>query len=290
MTKTMIDLQLSAIDVPKDRARDFDPDAAALLAGTIAAQGLFHPIRVRVDGARYRLIAGRNRLEAFRLLGRESIPATISDAASDDEARLEEVMENLGRAELIALDRCHHLYELKEVWLRMYPTSSVGGGKWAAPHAVTIGPSIVTGGKSFPTIKDDPEIFGFSTICSTKFGLSKRAINIAVKIWSDLTPDSRTRLTGTPWAAKQSEIQLLSCQDHKHQAIILDLLLAQNAKVSSVADAIGTRNNGMMFNDVEQKFIAANKIFAKLKDPVIDRLVEANEVAIIASLKRLGRI
>jgi len=37
----------------------------------------------------------------------ETIAARVSDAETDDQARLQEVMENLGRNELIALDRCH---------------------------------------------------------------------------------------------------------------------------------------------------------------------------------------
>ena len=109
-------LPLDQIEVSSDRAKDFDPVWAEALAAIIAQQGLQHPIRVRLVGERYRLVAGRTRLEAYRLLNLPEIAATLSDAATDDAARLEEVMENLGRAELIALDRCHHLFDLKQVW------------------------------------------------------------------------------------------------------------------------------------------------------------------------------
>ena len=116
------DLRLDAIDVPQDRARDFDPVWAEALSSIIKEQGLQHPITVRPVGDRYSLVAGLHRYYAHLIGGQaESIPAFVSEAQTDDEARLQEVMENLGRHELIALDRCHHLYELKQVWERMTP-------------------------------------------------------------------------------------------------------------------------------------------------------------------------
>ena len=267
-----LNIPLDKIEVPSDRARDFDPAWAEGLARIIQAQGLLHPIRVRVVDNSYRLVAGLVRLEAYRILGEPMIAAFISPAATDDAARLEEVMENLGRAELIALDRCHHLFELKQVWERMYPQTKAGVAGAMAKHGAA------------------NEIFSFAREIATKIGLSQRSIQIAVKIWSDLTPDSRQRLRGTPWAAKQAEISLLAGENPKRQADILDKLLMQNARVSSVADAIGLLNNGVVFDDVERKFVAANKVFGKLADPVLDRLIVANEERIVASLKRQGRI
>lgn len=274
-------LTLDHIEVPSDRARDFDPVWAEGLAAIIAVHGLLHPIRVRQDGDGYRLIAGRVRLEAYRLLKRTNIPATVSNAQTDGEARLEEVMENLGRSGLIALDHCHHLFDLKQVWETMYPETKNGGNK-----------NVKKGQEEtrVPTWDSGREVFGFSKAIAEKIGLSRTAISRAVKIWTDLTPDSRKRLVGTTWAEKQSELMLLSGEKPKRQAEILDKLLAQNARVSSVADAMGLLNNGVIFDDVERKFLTANKVFGKLADPVLDRLIAANEERIVASLQRQGRI
>ncbi|GLS86651.1 hypothetical protein GCM10010873_16250 [Cypionkella aquatica] len=277
-------ISLDHIEVPSDRARDFDPAWAEGLAAVIAVQGLLHPIRVRSDGDGYRLIAGRVRLEAYRLLDRREIPATVSDAQTDDEALLEEVMENLGRAELIALDRCHHLHGLKQVWERLHPQSKRGGDKNVKKGKEG------TKLQSLQFGEKPAEVFGFAEVTAKKIGLSARTIMMAVKIWSDLTPDSRQRLAGTPWAEKQSELMLLSGEKPKRQAEILDKLLAQNARVSSVADAMGLLNNGVIFDDVERKFLTANKVFGKLADPVLDRLIAANQERIVASLQRQGRI
>ena len=82
------ELPLASIEVGTDRARDLDPAWVEGLAGSIEAQGLFQPIRVRPNGEGYRLVLGYHRLEAFRLLGRETIPATLTEAG-DDAAKLE---------------------------------------------------------------------------------------------------------------------------------------------------------------------------------------------------------
>lgn len=123
----ILEIPLASIEVGTDRARDLDPFWAEGLAAIIAAQGLTNPITVRQTETGYRLVTGLHRKAAFHILGRDMIPAHLSAASSDDEARLEEVMENLGRAELIALDRCHHLFDLKQVWERMHPQARHGG-------------------------------------------------------------------------------------------------------------------------------------------------------------------
>jgi len=173
-----LELPLASIEAGTGRARDLDPAWVEGLAGSIREQGLMQPIVVRRLGDGYRLIAGHHRLEAVRLLGHDGILAMVSDAESDDAARLAEVMENLGRHELIALDRCHHLFELKQVWERMHPDFANGGGK------------------TLPTGDGQGEIFGFATSVADEVGLSKRAINMAVKIWTNLAPQTRQRLVG----------------------------------------------------------------------------------------------
>ncbi|MRN44426.1 ParB N-terminal domain-containing protein, partial [Brucella sp. 09RB8913] len=121
-------IKLSDIDIPEDRARELDMDWAQALASMIAAQGLINPITVRMVDGRPRLVTGLHRYTGVGLLEWETIPARISNAAADDEARLEEVMENLGRNELKVLDRCHHLFELKQV--HGQGSRHAGGSRW----------------------------------------------------------------------------------------------------------------------------------------------------------------
>lgn len=220
---------------------------------------------MRAVGNGYRLIGGLHRLEAFRLLGRDRMPATISTADSDDAARREEFMESRGRAELVALDRCQYLYELKEVWERMYPQTKNGGDRKSEEIRT----------QSLRSGDTEAEIFGFAKVTALKTGLSKRAIQLAVKVWTELTPDSRARLAGTSQAEKQSEISLLSVQKPKMQLEVLDKLLAQNAYVHSVSDTIGLILNCVASGGIDRQYMAAQKVFTKLPDPIPDRLVVA---------------
>lgn len=282
---TLFDLPLDQITVPDNRARDLDPAWAEALAGLVRAQGLTNPITVRHMGDHYALVTGLHRLEAFRLLGGDAIPAQLSPAQTDDEARLEEVMENLGRNELIALDRCHHLYELKQVYERMYPETK-NGGDHGNQH---------TGGrtKSFRSAMDDGEptaIFGFAKVTADKVGLSERAIQIAVSIWSKLTPETREALRGTRIATKQSDLKLLAAQDTRMQQRIMDLIGLPDTEIDSVQDALDALGRDNAVSDVERKFNAIGKVFSALTDNYFDRIIADNEERIIASLRYRGRI
>lgn len=269
-TKT---IPLDLIDVPTDRARDFDAANAEALAAIIAAQGLMHPIRVRVTGDRYTLVAGLHRLEAMRLNGAEAIVATISTAADANEARLEEVMENLGRGELIALDRCHHLYDLKRAYEYLHPDTVAG----------------VAGGKARQGSAS--EIFSFAEATAEKIGLSKRAIQIAVKIYTDLTADAVMRLRGTDLARKQTELKALSEQKPHIQRRILDLILGdEHPDVQNVASALFIIEEGVKPTSVEKMVRTIRNGLKELPDVSFDLLVAENEDRIMASLKRRGRL
>ncbi|MCX2697046.1 ParB N-terminal domain-containing protein [Ochrobactrum chromiisoli] len=302
-------IKLSDIEVPEDRARDLDMDWAQALAFMIAAQGLINPITVRMVDGLPRLVAGLHRYTAFGLLEWSTIPARISNAASDDEARLEEVMENLGRNELNALDRCHHLYELKQVHERLHPETKNGGDRKSEIRT-----------QKFRSDCESDEIFGFAAVTAEKIGLSRRSIEIAVKIWKDLAVDSRQRCAGTWLADHQAGLKLLSERSHIDQAKLLDLLFSNPPKAKTVPEAISILANGVAQTATEKKLdtvrnslkglpdtVAASVVderlaemrksidvlssfFAKLEDTELDKVVEQNETRIIASLQRRGVI
>lgn len=277
-TEVFTDIALDAIRVPEDRARSFDADGAAALAGLIVVQGLMHPITVKPhfastdDDPAYVLIAGLHRLRAFELLGRAAIPARVLPERSSDEARMDEVLENLGRNELTALDRAQHLYELKVVYERMHPETKAG----------------VAGGKARQGTAT--EIFSFAESTAEKIGLSQRAIRIAVKIWTGLTPDSRRRLVGTKTASNQSEIKALSEQSPARQERIMDMLLSDPPIAASVADALVLIEAGSRPSEVEKRYQAVHRAIEALDDHTLDRVVLAHEGRVIASLRRQGKI
>ncbi|MDR5655494.1 ParB/RepB/Spo0J family partition protein [Ruixingdingia sedimenti] len=276
------EIPLASIEVGSDRARSLEPAWAEALAALIDAQGLLHPVIVRpVEGQfrRYRLVAGLHRVEAFRLLGRETIPALLSSAASDDEARLEEVMENLGRYDLTALDRCHHLYDLKQVHERKYPQSKHGGDRRSIKvQTLHFDPSA-------------PEIFGFAEAVAEKIGLSKRTIFAAVKIWANLYPPLRRRLHGSALADKQTELKALSELGINDQVKVVDLILGEDhPEIVNVAGALAYLAGGVQPTAEEKRFTAIRDTLTALPDPVFDRVVAEQADRMIAALQRLGRI
>lgn len=272
----MTDIELDLIDVPEGRARAFDPAWAEALAAIIGQQGLLNPVTLRADGARFRLVAGLHRLEAVRALGWDAIPARLSQATTDDAARLEEVMENLGRHELVALDRCQHLWELKQVWERMYPHTAHG----KAPK-----PKKEEKGQTLPLTSDGPEIFGFSKATAEKIGLSERAIRMSVTIWTRLYPPLRRRLQGTALAEKQTELKALSELKINAQVKVVDLILgAEHPGIGNVAQALEFLDGGIVPTEAERRFLTASRTLGKLDDVTFAHVIVAHRDRILAAL------
>ena len=67
------------------------------------------PVVIERDG-RFRLVSGRHRLEALRVLGYEEAPVRIV-GFNDLQARLWRISENLHRNELTALQRAEQIAE-----------------------------------------------------------------------------------------------------------------------------------------------------------------------------------
>ncbi|MBP1862173.1 ParB/RepB/Spo0J family partition protein [Rhizobium herbae] len=272
------DVKLSEIDIPEDRARDFDPAEAEALAPIIAMQGLQHPIRIRSHGNRFMLVAGLRRLEAVRLNEWQSIPATVSTADNDADARIEEVMENLARHELKVLDRCHHLYELKQAYERLYPAMKHGGDRKSEIKS-----------PNWALDPEQPEIFGFARATAEKFGISQTAIKLAVKIWKDLSVASRTRCAGTWLADHQAGLKQLAEQTPVNQAKVLDLLFSEPPKATNVPDALTIIENGRVLTHDERKFAAVNKALSKMPEKALNSVVEAQAGRIDARLAEMKK-
>lgn len=116
-----INLPITITDIDMlDGRREVNQASVKKLAESIDKIGLRHPITVREKGDRYILVAGRHRIEAFKKLGRDHIPASIVKMTNDD-ARLWEIAENLHRAELSKLERDENVAE----WIKITEKQSV---------------------------------------------------------------------------------------------------------------------------------------------------------------------
>lgn len=125
-------MPIDLIDVGA-RARPVCGDDAERLAWDIEARGLRQPIEVAKQasgprGLRYRLVSGAHRLEAFRRLRRETIPAVIITGKAAA-LRRDELLENLVRRDLTALERAASLAGMKAVYLEENPDARRGGDR-----------------------------------------------------------------------------------------------------------------------------------------------------------------
>ena len=243
MTKTAAEyptIRIADIFIPEDRLRRYDPDWASTLKDMIFTTELLHPITIWMDGDVPKLVAGLHRIRAFDMEGETEIPHKVSKAKTYEDARVGEIIENIGRKGLTALDKCRNYHELKVIHEAKHPETKKG----------------VAGGKARQGSATD--ILSFAKNAAEQSGFSAKTIERYVAIWDKLSADSRKRLFGTKLEDHQSELNNLSKEDKPTQKRILDMLLADEPEVNTVGDAIRAIKGGKPENYVEKQFRAFN--------------------------------
>jgi N6-adenosine-specific RNA methylase IME4 len=122
-----VDLQLC---YPAERARPIDPVAVQMLASSISACGLITPITARKTQRShagtmcdaFEVITGMHRVEAFRQLGRPTIPAYVLEV-DDLHAELMLIDENLCRHDLSPAERARAVTRRKAIYERLHPVT-----------------------------------------------------------------------------------------------------------------------------------------------------------------------
>lgn len=229
-------VRIADIDA-SNRLRKLNPLKAELIADSILAarakggRGLHQPIVVRPNGeGGWKLTIGLHRLTACTLIGDEAVDAIIRPQ-SDDEARIDEIDENLARNELSMFDRAAFLAERDVVWKRLHPELA-GKGKAGAKarwhHA-----------------KDATEKFSFASDEAAKgrIKLSDAEIRKSVRMWDKLSEASRERIPGTWLEDHQQQLRALAKLGPQQQASVLDALLRDEAPAANVAAALAEVEN-----------------------------------------------
>lgn len=127
------DIHIATIHLDRATLRHSIPeDSIKQLADSIKQQGLLQAIVVAPrEGGGYRLIAGRRRLEACKLLGYITIPARIIEPQDIDE--IPALTENLMRLQMNPLeeaDAVAYLYETKGLTIREIAERTNHGTSW----------------------------------------------------------------------------------------------------------------------------------------------------------------
>lgn len=98
------EISIDLIDEPRAVARlDIDPEPVKELALSISELGLLQPIVIREAAGRYEIIAGHRRYLAHKLIGLESIKASVVKM-SDKDTVIARATENLRRVDLTPME------------------------------------------------------------------------------------------------------------------------------------------------------------------------------------------
>ncbi len=110
----VVELPIERIEPnPFQPRRAFAPQALEALAQSIARHGLLQPVVVRPAAEGYQLIAGERRLRACQMAGLTAVPVVVR-RASDEQALLLALLENLQREDLNPLEEAQAFARLQE--------------------------------------------------------------------------------------------------------------------------------------------------------------------------------
>lgn len=262
-------IEISSITI-EDRSRDVDEGWAQALAAMFKASEMLNPITIWQGEDGPRLVAGAHRIAAHVINGETHIAACWSKAETLADAKVLEIMENIGRHELTALDRAQHLFDLKQAYEAKYPETKAG----------------VAGGKA---IKSTNEMISFVGTTAVKIGLSERAIQMAVKLWTSLSPVSISIIKGTWLADHQAGLMALAKEKPKVQAKTLELIFPTNGKpvrALNVPDALFILAGNRAMTSIEKKFLGIKRSLKALKDEEFDAVMVSHEERIMAWVER----
>lgn len=186
-------IKLADIDPRIDgRIRPVDKSHAAIIAQAFEERGQETAIVVRYgsgaeDAPKYILVSGAHRLRAAELVGWDSIDASITKLNAD-EARLQEIDENLIRQELDVLSRARCLYERKELYLKLHPETKLGVNQHSAIETVA---------------NPAPR---FALDAAARMGVSERTVHGYVSLYKNLQPEVVKILQTTTLADDRQEL------------------------------------------------------------------------------------
>ena len=139
--KGVVTLRLSEIEPNRNQPRtNFDEDALAELADSIAKHGLIQPIVVRpTSNGVYQIVAGERRWRACRMAGHNEVPVVIKEL--DDQKYFEvALIENLQREDLNAVEEAQGYRTLIDTYglTQEQVAESVGKSRSAVTNALRL--------------------------------------------------------------------------------------------------------------------------------------------------------
>lgn len=186
--------------VTGERRRTVDASSAAQLAHSITQIGLLNPITVVSENGSYRLLAGAHRLEAYRILERETIPANIVEAGAL-ESELIEIDENLIHNPLSKLEQGEHLQRRNEILEAMGARREVG---------------------RYPSNGDTVSPLKTTADIAAEIGISERGAQRLTQAARDIIPEVKDAIRDTKAADSTTLLLDLSRLDKEQQEEVVE--------------------------------------------------------------------
>ncbi len=248
-------LFLKDVHVSHDR-RTPSPDRVASVARSMKEVGQLNALTVNED---HRLIAGRTRLEAAKLLGWKDILCNVIDV-DKLHAELAEIDENIERSNLTTLEEAQALAKRKAIYLELNPDTAqhVAGGKGKASPSV--GPT--TAESAVVEMTPTPS---FAADTSANTGKAERTVRENVAIGENIAPAAAKAIKDTPIADNKGQLQQLVKLEPKQQVEVAKAI--KSGEASTVQEAVTQagvvlklvgkrpRNNGQPVNRPKWKEI-----------------------------------
>jgi ParB family chromosome partitioning protein len=229
-------LRLVDILVPRNR-REPMKGRVASIARTMQVVGQLHPIVVNApdeDGGKHRLIAGRTRYDAAKLLDQKDILCNVVEM-DKLHAEMAEIVENLERTPYSILEEAQKLARLKQLYLEIYPETQQGGdrkseeAKSKPQNAVLIPP--------------------FAEVAGDATGRSDDTIQRSVAIGENIAPAAAKIIKDTPIADNKGQLQQLVKLGPEQQVEVAEAI--KSGEADSVKEAIA--GNGKPKRKVREK-------------------------------------
>jgi len=225
--------------------RAINPDKVNGLVESIQNIGLINPISVTPDNV---LIAGAHRLEAFKLLGIDEIPAVIMDL-NGIMLELAEIDENFVRNDLTELQISMYLQRRKEIYEELHPSTVKGGD-----HTSDAGKQ-----------KADPAL-SFVKDTALQTGKSESSIKQSVKIGKNLSKSTVEKIKDTPIADNKEELKALANVPKQQQAKVVAKVLT--GKAESIREAVNPKPRVSTIQDEPRPFKTALEAQGHSFDPI----------------------
>ena len=209
--------------------------------------GLLNPIVLTQD---FKLVAGRHRLEAYRTMGFEEIPASIV-TLDEMHQRMATIDENLIRKHLTSLEEAEQLSERKRLYEALYPETRRGVAGALAKH------------------NGATDKISFAADVANKTGQSERNVNRKIAIFDKLLPEVRELVRDSPIANNMSELERLTSYQVETQVEFAELIRAGKAK--NIADANRLLSEPFLFENTKRgKFQKAIKLGEKAMRQLVE--------------------